>query len=114
MRRVLIRKGFNPATHAIISYATTIDMQIFWKILAGLDQPFVASTAKEDFCLGKERRTSLQPVNVYYLARNMMKSKTYRLRNVYRYLYGLENIEIHRADVDTMIMLNVVRALVAL
>jgi hypothetical protein len=89
MRHQLIAEhGFDPKTHAILSYAG-LDMQVVWKVLAGLNEPFIAPIGRDDFRMGKIPFTCLQPVVIYWLARRMMTCEQYRLMDVYWKLFGL-------------------------
>jgi hypothetical protein len=36
MREAILQAGFDPRTHAIISYSTDLDLQVFWKTLSGI------------------------------------------------------------------------------
>jgi len=51
MQDIILKAGFDPITHAVISYSTNLDLQVFWKVLFGIDGPFVAPTLKENFQL---------------------------------------------------------------
>lgn len=111
MRQVLINKGFDPNTYAVISWGTTHDLQILWKILCGHDMPFVDSTAKQDWGLGDLKFCTLQPVNVHSIVRHMVCGNLdrFRLKDVYRHFFGLEHFKWHRADSDALALLYVVR-----
>lgn len=37
MQNVILKAGFDPRTHAVISYSTNLELQIFWKVLSNLD-----------------------------------------------------------------------------
>ncbi|KAJ4331989.1 hypothetical protein N0V87_008729 [Didymella glomerata] len=108
---IITESGFDPATHAVLSYATTLDMQILWKILNGLNTPFVIYTAKDNFGLHRKQRSCFQPVNILWLVKQMLDCPDYKLKTVYRKLFGLEDSRLHRADIDTVIFLDVVRML---
>lgn len=55
----------------------------------------------------------MQPVNVYWLARQMLSCRRYTLKDVYRHLFGLEDHELHRAEIDAIILVDIVRMLAA-
>ena len=109
VRQVMIEKGFNPATHTTLSYASMSDMYVVSKILSGIDAPFVPPL-ETDFLLGTIKQTCLQPVNVFGIIRNMLggKAKKFSLSDVYRTLYGMEDVVLHRANGDTLLLLDFV------
>lgn len=108
VRKAILELGYSPQTHVVLSYGTTLDMQLFLRILAGDDSAIVRRmTISED-----DRRT-LQPVNVLRFARKMVGGlPQYRLEVVHRALCPSSTvIEYHTAAADTLAMLEVMNVL---
>ena len=102
--------GYDPAKHAVLSYHAGQDMQIVWKILAGIDQ-MLFPRLHIDKCMTTIPGTSLQPVSIRGLVCNMMDippgKHQSRLKDVYRKLYGFEFVRLHSAEPDTLILMDV-------
>ncbi|KAJ4316175.1 hypothetical protein N0V94_005593 [Neodidymelliopsis sp. IMI 364377] len=82
MRNALIRRGFDPSTHAVLSYASTLDLQVFWNVMNGIDTPLTVYTAKKILQLTKMQRSCFQPVNVHWLLKEMLAYNDYSLQAV--------------------------------
>ncbi|KAF2251469.1 hypothetical protein BU26DRAFT_549935 [Trematosphaeria pertusa] len=113
IRARLLEQGFDPLTHCLLAYGISLDLQVVWKVLAGIDEPFCAPYGKEDFQMGEIAYTCLQPVNAHYLARNMLHCKRYRLTDVYRTLFGLEDQDPHFSYSATLLFLDIIYIFVA-
>ncbi|KAI4683388.1 uncharacterized protein J4E88_004564 [Alternaria novae-zelandiae] len=118
MQDTILKAGFDPRTHAVISYSTNLDLQVFWKVLSGIDEPFVAPTVKENFQLrnGLNYYTCLQTVNIQHVAKNMLKSAPRdgcSLTGIYRTLFGIEDVTAHEAPADTLMLLDIIRIIAA-
>lgn len=70
-REKMLLLGYDPAKHAVLSYHAGQDMQIVWKILAGIDQ-MLFPRLHIDKCMTAIPGTSLQPVSIRGLVCNMM------------------------------------------
>ncbi|CAN9207665.1 unnamed protein product [Alternaria alternata] len=118
MRAAILEAGFDPRTHAVISYSTNLDLQVFWKALSGIDEPFVAPTVRENFQLrnGLNYYTCLQTVNIQHVVKNMLKKSPREgctLTGIYRVLFGIEDVQAHEAPADTLMLLDIIRLVAA-
>lgn len=112
MRETILKAGFLPSTHKLISYHAGQDMQIFLKILLGNNSPFVGIPSNY-LGNGDDGHACIQPVNVHHMVKEMIALPSYTLSSVHSILCKTSSVlSYHHALADVIALTELIKVLV--
>ncbi|KAH3905156.1 hypothetical protein HBI56_172140 [Parastagonospora nodorum] len=117
VRKAILDAGFDPNARCHSPLYKSQNSSLL-EALSGIEVSFIALTVRDNFQLheGVNDFTCLQTINIHHLAAHMLGSHLKlgsALIAVYQALFGLEDIEAHKAPCDTIMMLDLIRVVAA-
>lgn len=105
VRNMLRELGFDPDTHRILSWFTTVDMTAFWRAIFGYSDIFCPLPYKSLIFMGdKDNNNCLQPINVTNVFRSCTNLRYLKCGFVFHSLFHDEILRMHHPDTDTYAM----------